>query len=261
MEDRELEVLLADIESDRVERTQSFTDRDKIGEAICAFANDLPGHNLPGVLFVGVRDDGSCAGLQVTDQLLLALSDFRADGRVQPMPSLVVQKHILAGCEVAVVAVQPSDAPPVRYKGRVCIRVGPRRAIATPEEERRLSEKRRVRDLPFDVRPVPNATLDDLDLEYFQKEYLPSAVAPEVLAQNQRSLDHQLASLRFITTDAPPVPTVVGMLTIGQDPEEFIGGAYIQFLRIDGLQLSDPIRDEKRVSGPLPECFAGSTRS
>ncbi len=254
MEDRELEVLLADIESDRVERTQSL-DRDKIGEALCAFANDLPDRNLLGVLFVGVRDDGSCAGLPITDQLLLTLSDFRSDGRIQPIPSLVVQKIILRGCEMAVVMVQPSDAPPVRYKGRVCIRVGPRRAMATPEEERRLSEKRRYRDLPFDVRPVRDATLDDLDLEYFQKEYLPSAVAPEILAQNQRSLDHQLASLRFVTPDIPPVPTVVGILTIGRDPEEFIGGAYLQFLRIDGLQLSDPIRDEKRVSGSLPDAL------
>jgi ATP-dependent DNA helicase RecG len=253
MEDRELEVLLADIESDRVERKESLANPDRVAEAICAFANDLPGNAQSGVLFIGARDDGSCAGLRVTENVLLNLAGFRSDGNIQPIPSLVVQKRVLRGCELAVAIVQPSDAPPVRYRGRVWIRVGPRRAIATPEEERRLNEKRRGRDLPFDVRLVTNSSLDDLDLEFFQTRYLPSVVAADTLAQNQRSIEHQLASLRFITADAQSVPTVVGLLTIGKDPEQFIGGALLQFVRIDGLQLTDPIRDEKRISGPISE--------
>jgi hypothetical protein len=39
--DNELEALLVE-ESDTVERTVSVRDTDKFGEAICAFANDLP---------------------------------------------------------------------------------------------------------------------------------------------------------------------------------------------------------------------------
>jgi ATP-dependent DNA helicase RecG len=46
----------------------------------------------------------------------------------------------LKGDDVAVVLVQPADAPPVRFKGTVWIRVGPRRAIASPQEERILAE-------------------------------------------------------------------------------------------------------------------------
>ena len=61
MEDRELEALLADLESDRVERKASLSDKKRICEAICAFANDLPGSGRPGVLFVGANDDGSPA--------------------------------------------------------------------------------------------------------------------------------------------------------------------------------------------------------
>ena len=38
----ETRALLNDIESDRVERTVSTTNTDKFGQAICAFANDLP---------------------------------------------------------------------------------------------------------------------------------------------------------------------------------------------------------------------------
>lgn len=253
MEDRELEALLTDIESDRVERTQSPKNGDKIGQAICAFANDLPGHARVGVLFIGVKDDGSCAGTPITDELLRNLGGYRDDGNIQPIPLLIVHKRSVRGCEVAVVLVHPSDAPPVRYKGRVWIRVGPRRALATPEEERRLAERRRFRDLPFDLQPVSQATIEDLDLEFFEKSYLPSSVAADVLAENQRTLHRQLASLRFVTVDTPPIPTVTGLLAVGKDPQQFIGGAYVQFLRIDGTGFADPIRDEKHVGGQIPE--------
>src|SRR5437899_1265803 len=99
MEDSELEALLTDLESDRVERKSSISDTSGIRQAICAFANDLPNHRQPGVLFVGVRDDGSCAGLRVTDELLLTLANMRSDGQLLPFPTVTVQKKSLSGCE------------------------------------------------------------------------------------------------------------------------------------------------------------------
>ena len=254
MTDAELERLLADVESDRSERKQSLADRDKIREAICAFANDLPNYAAPGVLYIGAKDDGSCAGLMVTDELLRTLADMRSDGNIVPFPSMTVQKKVLNRCEMAVVTVEPSDAPPVRYQGRVCVRVGPRRAYATPEEERRLTEKRRARDLPFDIRPMPVATTADLDLDLFRRTYLPASVAPEVIEENRRNIEQQLASLRLVAPGAAqPVPTVLGVLVIGKDPQALLPGAYVQFIRFDGTQLTDPVRDAEAIGGPLPE--------
>jgi len=253
MDDHELEQLLTDLESDRTERKASLSDRDRIRQAICAFANDLPDHQAPGVLFVGANDDGSCSGFVITDELLCTLANMRSDGNIVPFPAVVVQKRILRGCEMAVVIVQPSDAPPVRYDGRVWIRVGPRRAIATPQEERRLAEKRRAGDLPFDLRPVYSATLQDLDLELFAKLYLPASVAREVIESNTRTMEEQLASLRLTTPGTNPTPTAVGILVAGKDPIQFVPGAYIQFLRLDGTALTDPVKDGEDISGPLPE--------
>jgi len=254
MTNSQLEALLSDIESDRSERKQAATDRDKIRQAVCAFANDLPNHNAPAVVFVGARDDGSCAGLTITDELLRNLAAIRSDGNIVPFPALTVQKRVLNGCEMAVIIVEPSDAPPVRYDGRVWIRVGPRRAIATPEEERRLTEKKRSRDLPFDIRPVRGASLDDLDLDLFQRSYLPSSVSPDVLEENKRSPEHQLASLRLVRHEGRQViATILGLLVLGKDPLMFVPGAYVQFLRLDGTSLTDPIIDAASISGPLPE--------
>ena len=58
MTKEEIRALLNDIESNRVERTVSTTNTDKFGQAICAFANDLPDYRLLGYLFLGVKDDG-----------------------------------------------------------------------------------------------------------------------------------------------------------------------------------------------------------
>lgn len=133
------------------------------------------------------------------------------------------------------------------------IRVGPRRAVATLEEERRLTEKRRSRDLPFDLHPVSSATHTDLDQDLFLRVYLPSAIASDVLQQNQRLTAQQLASLRFVTADPQSQPTVLGILVTGKDPRQFLPGAYVQFLRLDGTVLTDPIRDQKEIDGPLPD--------
>ena len=48
-----LMLLMADLESETVERTRAFDKADKMGQAICAFANDLPGHGVPGYLLLG----------------------------------------------------------------------------------------------------------------------------------------------------------------------------------------------------------------
>ncbi len=253
MNNQELEELLFDLESDRIERKESIADMKKIRQAVCAFANDLPNHRQPGVIFIGARDDGSCAGLQITDQLLLTLSDMRSDGNILPLPMITVEKRVLRGCELAVVITEPSDLTPVRFQGRVWIRVGPRRAIATAEEERRLNEKRRSRDLPFDLYPLSSASIQDLDLDLFQRTYLSAAISPDILAENQRSTEQQLASLRFITPDSPAIPTVAGLLAVGKSPNDFIPGAYVQFLRFEGAELTDPIADQKSISGPLSQ--------
>lgn len=249
MDDQTLSDLFQDLESDRVERKASDADRNKIRQAICAFANDLPNDQQPGVIFVGVHDDGRCANFSITDELLRTLADMRSDGNILPFPVITVGKRMIEGCELAVITVEPSDDTPVRFNGRIWIRVGPRRATAIAVEERRLSEKRRARDLPFDLRPFPSASIADLNLEFFQREYLTSTLAPEVLEENHRPVDQQLLSVRFSTLDQHP--TALGILVVGREPRQFIPGAYIQFLRIDGTELGDPIKDQKEIGGVL----------
>ena len=253
MTDEELEVMLDDLESDRTERKESISDGDKMRQAICAFANDLPDHRRPGVLFIGVNDKGGPSGISIDEHLMQTLAAMRADGNILPLPSMTVQKRRLKGHEVAVVQVHPSDAPPVRYKGAVWVRVGSRRGTAGMDDERRLNEKRRSRDVPPDIRPVESASLDVLDDLLFQRVYIPSAVSREVLEQNARSVEHQLLAAKFAHPGSPICPTVLGVLTVGKSPTDWIPGDYVQFVRIDGTRLVDPVQSNREVRGPLSD--------
>jgi ATP-dependent DNA helicase RecG len=246
----ELRTLAADLESDRVERTIATRDTDKFRAAIAAFANDMPGHGLPGYLLLGVADDGAIPGVEVTDQLLCSLADRRDDGQIQPMPSMSVYGIDFGGRTVVVVEVQPSAWPPVRAQGRIWIRVGPRRALASADDERRLAERRVAQARSFDRRPCLGAGLRDLVIDEFVNLYLPNAVAPEVLSQNQRDPADRLASLRFVDP-AGGAPTNAGVLLFGLDPLAFVPGAYVQFVRFDGAGLDAPVHDSKRLSGNL----------
>lgn len=256
MRDDELTVLLDDIESDRAERKESFADGDKIRQAICAFANDLPDHKQPSVLFVGVNNAGNPTELPITDRLLQNLASMRADGNILPFPSLTVQKRNLKGHDVAVVLVQPAEAPPVRFKGTVWVRVGPRRAIASPQEERILAERRRYRDAHADIQPLRDVDISELDQTLFREIYLPAAVSLDVLAENSRTPEEQMASLRLVDLGPPVVPTVLGLLVLGEKPSLHLPGAYVSFLRLAGEQLGSDVVSSHEIQGPLPRMMS-----
>ncbi|MDW8130629.1 MAG: ATP-binding protein [Bryobacterales bacterium] len=45
----------------------------------------------------------------------------------------------------------------------------------------------------------------------------------------------------------------MGIPVIGKDPKAFVPGAYVQFLRRAGAELSDAVKDAEAISGPLSE--------
>lgn len=124
---------------------------------------------------------------------------------------------------------------------------------ATAQGERILNEKRRYGDRPFDLYPIRSSGISDLNLALFSYEYLPKAFSAEILAANERSLNEQLAATKMITAADDPTATVLGILTIGKMPQDFLPGAYVQFLRIDGNELADDIIDNLQVQGAISD--------
>lgn len=253
--DEELLQIIKTGESDAVEFKASLSGSapERIREAICAFANDLPDYRKPGLVLVGVQDDTTIGTIPIMDELLRRLADMKTDGNIVPPPSLTVEKRVLQGKDIAIVTVQPSNSPPVRCRGAIHIRTGPRRGTATAQDERILNEKRRYGDRPFDLYPIPSTGVSDLNLALFSYEYLPNAFSEEILAANERSLNEQLAATKMITSADDPTTTVLGILTIGKNPQDFLPGAYVQFLRINGDEITDDITDSLEIRGAIPD--------
>jgi ATP-dependent DNA helicase RecG len=251
--ERELLGLLSDLESFRVERTTAVADTAKFSEAVCAFANDMPASHLPGFLLIGADDKtGTPSGLVVTDELLRNLAGLTAYGNILPPPAITAYRvRLSSGAgDIAVVEVQPSDLTPVRYQGRTWIRRGPRKGIANEAEESILIERRTAAARTFDAQACVGSDLSDLSLDLFTNTYRPQAIDAQTIADNNRPIEHQLASLRFFDL-ARNCPTYAGLILFAKDLINWLPNAYVQYVRFDGTAMATDISAEKRFQGDL----------
>lgn len=228
----EVQELITKGETDRLEFTTAKRSTDKYAQAICAFSNDLGGKGLSGFLLYGIEDNGKVVGGEVNDKWLKDTAAIRDSGNILPQPIKQVNKININGVDIGVVKVEPHPNTPVRYKGTVWVRVGPRKTIASPAEERILIEKSQLANLTYDRTYVPTANLSDIDPHFFNTTYLTSAVSQAVLEENNRPLQQRLASLSLWNLQQEK-PTVAGLLISGKDSQSFFPGAYIQLVKYD----------------------------
>lgn len=250
MQENEIRALIENLESDNIEKTISFRE-DKLGPAVCAFSNDFPNNKKSGYILLGVKDDGTVAGITIGDEELKKIGGIKSNGNVLPQPSIVVSEVFqIDGGDVVVVEVKPSLYPPVRYDGRCWIRIGPRKSIANIAEENILIERRASYAKTYDLVPALGATAGDISEEYFTLSYLPLAIDEETLQCNGRSTEQKMAALRFwdIRNNCP---THAGILMFGLNPLFYLPGAYIQYIRFNGDTVTDDVDFEKQFSGAL----------
>ena len=246
----ELRNLLKSTETYRVERTTSTGDMDKFQEAICAFANDLPNSRKKGYLIIGANDNGTLSGLKVTDALLKKISAIRSDGNILPLPVMSVERFEFEDGDLLIAEVSPSLIPPVRYRGRTFIRIGPRRDIATEAEERILFERRTSYMATFDAMPCFGATIKDIDVEYIKNKYLPQIIDEDVLLSDTRSIQEQLASIHLYDLNHN-CPTNAAIILFGYNPQYFLHGCYVQYVHFAGKDRGSEIINERQIKGNL----------
>jgi len=247
----DLKKVLTTIETDRIEKTETLTNTDKFGEAICAFSNDLPDNRESGYLIIGVSDDNALSNANITDEFLRKLSDFAYDGRVQPKPTIFVNRCELDGNQLAVVEVVPSKHAPVRFNGNIYVRTSARKGKANESDERRLIEKRTANARTFDSLPCWEAEIDGLALDLVKLSYFPLAIDREILEANHRDTKQQLASLRLYDTKHDK-PTNAGILLFGLNTLYFLQGAYIEYIKIKGTDKGlDNVERSKTFNGAL----------
>ena len=96
----------------------------------------------------------------------------------------------------------------------------------------------------------PNGTRF-LNLDFFKNTYLPASVSSDIIEENNREITAQMQSLRLLSLQN--FPTITSLLIMGKDPQNWVPGAYIQFVRFEGLGLTDPVKNQQSIYGTLPE--------
>ena len=250
MIESELRALIGAFEDEHVERTRAFDKVDKMGEAICAFANDISGSGKTGHLLLGVDDDGKVSGRRIDDEKWASLGGLKTDGNILPPPSMSMEKFSLEEGDVVIIQVFPSAYPPIRYKGDVWVRNGPRKCKATDEDIHVLKERRAQFGTRDEELPCERAKLSDLDIDLFRGFYLPKAINAQIIESDDRPVVEQLAALGFYSPEKN-CPTNLGVLLFARHPERFIPSAYIQYVKFVGVDNSGDVLQENAFKGPL----------
>ena len=244
----EIQALLHSTETYRVERTVSTGDMDKFQEAICAFANDLPNSRKNGYLIIGAHDNGELSDLKVTDDLLKKIAAIRSNGNILPIPVMNVDRYEFPEGDLLVAEVSPSDLPPVRYRGRTFVRIGPRRDIATEAEERILTERRMSFMATFDTTPCFAAKLSDINTDLLHDKYLVPLLGKDVVDSDARPIEEQMAAVGMYDTEHS-CPTYAALVLFGQKPRRFMPGLYVQYVNFRGKDVTSEVINEMQLEG------------
>jgi ATP-dependent DNA helicase RecG len=246
---RDLDELLR-TESDRVEWKTS--DREAL-QAVCALANDLGGTGRPGYLLLGVDKSGAVVGVDASDEAQKRLASRLRSTKIWPQPSVSIEALRAEGHDILVLEIEPYPVPPVVQLEQVAwVRIGTTTHRASEADQIRLRERRPEGSLPFDLQPVADASIADLDLASLRQEYA-AAVETDFAAETFPDLERWLAQRNLVRfRSGTAVPTVAGLLVFGLDPQAFLPAASIELVRFAGNDPSAPVAHRKTITGSLP---------
>lgn len=243
-------------ETDRIEWKQSSRDVEGILRAVCALANDLSDSKEPGFLLIGAKKDGNVLGVDAAalDQEQQTLVSRLRSLRLFPTPMFSLEIVHRDQLPLFVVRVDPYPVPPVVTVDTIAwIRSGPTTTRARDAEWQRLRERRPERSQPFDVRPLLEAQLEDLDRATLSSAYEAARggdAAPDVFPSLEQWLTQR--------ERGKPVagiwrPNAAAVLVFGRSPQSYIPAAVVEFVRYAGLDVGAPVSDRKTVTGSLPD--------
>ncbi|HPQ38535.1 MAG TPA: ATP-binding protein [Synergistaceae bacterium] len=119
------------------------------------------------------------------------------------------------------------------------------------EELLRLFEK--AGSFHFDVSPVADTTIKDLNLERI-RDYFLQYNAFDLFEESRESMERILVNGDILTeAEGSAACTLGGLLIFGIHPEKFLPQNGISFAHFKGTEITDALIDKKNVLGRLPD--------
>jgi predicted HTH transcriptional regulator len=232
------------------------TDREKLAEAISAFANSNP---EGGLIVNGIADDGTIKGLDYLGEARIQellkcveLTTHRVESKIVPVRNQSGQE-----VQLLFIYVPFSERRVVEtHKGKAFKRVGYSTIELRDEEKRELEYTKG--QIQFEDEPACPLIWEELDSEVL-RELLPAVREKNHLEPDTEDLQILLNRHLAILREGIPWLTNAGLLLLYRDSRRLIPGAYVRFLRYTGLEErfggeQNLVKDEF-FSGPIPRVF------
>lgn len=214
----------------------------ELAETLIAMANADGG-----TILVGLDPSGRVSDSPPEDvEALLG----RAQALCRPPISAGWRTLDLPGGQAVAITVSRSAQPHRTTDGRVLVRSGARNRLLSPAEAQQMEAARGA--LSFEERPVPGATLDDLD---------PDVIAEFAAKRAERAprgehLEGEELLIEAGALGLDRVPTVAGVLLFGRRPQRFVEQSGLVFVRFSGLDPRGPgglpgYGRREEITGPL----------
>lgn len=224
--------------------------RDSLADELAAFAN-----SRGGVCVLGVDDAREVLGVPL--ERLDLVEDFVRNvcvDIVNPPLAPVIERLTLpssAGEQLPVLKIDvPRSLFVHRSPGGYLHRVGSAKREMAPEYLARLFQQRsQARIIRFDEQPVPDANLDDLTTELWER-------FASARVQDRREVLLDKLAMARPDADSAIRPTVAGVLMASADPRRWLPNAFIQAVAYRGtdvLPQGDNAYqlDAQDITGPL----------
>lgn len=206
-----------------VERKESLGERREIVETCAAFASARGGR-----IYIGVRDNGTIAGVQIGKGTLEGLANDIAQNTVPKLvPAITTVQE--AGQTVIVVEVAENPTKPVSAYGRAYRRSGRTNQVLALDEAAEMYLQGRGRTWDYTV--VPEAGLNDLDLGRVKRFVEHARAARRLEVKPDTPAERVLRQLKLVRDSKP---SVAGVLLFGRSPTQFLPQATVRCARFKG---------------------------
>lgn len=220
-----------------------------IAKELIAFSNSEGGK-----LFIGVTDHGDVDGLsaQQLEQSNRLIADA-ATNNVKPAINVITENIEHPDGMVIVVSIVKGLRPCADNEGRIWVKNGSdKRAVTAIEEMQRMFQAATL--IHADELKVENATVDDIDTDYFA-QFFQNVVGEELALQTQ-SISELLISMNLMKDNNL---NICGTLLLARQPQFKLPSFIVKAIAFPGTEITDEhYIDSQDLSGKLSHLYQNS---
>lgn len=216
-----------------------------LGEEIVAFAN-----SEGGTIIIGISDNKEIIGV----------SDIKIEEKIMNIcrnnviPNIIPHFEIveIASKKIVVLTIPKGLSKPYyTVDNKYYIRVGTTKRIASREELLRLFEGNG--SLHFDISPVPNTSIKDLNLDII-RDYFLKYNTFDLAEEDSKQVERILINADILKPlNNETVCSVGGLLIFGKFPQNILPQNGVSFAHFKGNDISDELIDKKIIEGRIQD--------